>query len=245
MGSWKCGCSVYYLPIMKEITAPIHPRDGFMLARESVFFRLLSFSANGMTFDSASHFARYGALPDKQCDVVWNVCIQHKVLRKSGNAYSALQWMLEAGLVKPRDDKKAAKKARRDVQTSTPSNNTGEGKETPQNVSECKEKAFTGNGGKLAIRSNVFLTQEEYNNLKSRFSDDHLTMMLDKLNDYKTKKGVRYRSDYEAFDRWLVKWLDQTVLARDVDRNQVRSYNEQHEIEKQTESFPSWLAGKD
>lgn len=242
MGNWMCGCRVYYLPIMKEITAPIHPRDGFMLARESVFFRLLSFSAEGMKFDTASHFARYSALPDKQCEVVWDVCIKNNVLRKSGDSFTALPWMVETGLVKTARLSDDAQNVPRHVENKGGYSGASNPEETPQRAAQAQKTALPTGRRKIAVRDNVFLTQTEIDTLKSRFPDEHLAMMLDKLNEYKTNNGVRYRSDFDAFDRWLVRWLEKEILAKEGKEITNEYYEKNGAVQHEGNKFPEWLA---
>lgn len=242
MGNWMCGCRVYYLPIMKEITAPIHPRDGFMLARESVFFRLLSFSAEGMKFDSARHFARYSALPGKQCETVWDVCIEHNVLRKSGDSFTALPWMEETGLIKPVRLSEYSQNASSRIENTGGDTNTPNVKKEPQRATQAQETASPTGRRKIAVRENVFLTQTEIDTLKSRFPDERLGMMLDKLNEYKTNNGVRYRSDFDAFDRWLVRWLEKEILAKEGKEITNEYYEKNGAVQHEGNKFPEWLA---
>lgn len=250
MGSWRFSCAIYYLPIMKEITEPVHPRDGFMIARESIFFKLLSFCANGNTFDNAEHFSRCAVLPKKQCEIVWDVCLKSNVLQKVGNGYSTIDWMRDVGLMPKPENKKTPQNDLKDWQNVTGYGYTPKDEKTQTKPVSCKEIGTLNGAGKktkLTIRPNVFLTEDEYNELKSKFSDEHLSMMLDKLNDYKLNHGTHYRSDMDAINRWVIKWLNQTILAQDVDKNRVNRFYEKHGAteEVQGSTFPAWLTGKD
>lgn len=247
MGSWRFSCAIYYLPIVKEITEPVHPRDGFMIARESIFFKLLSFCANDNKFDNAEHFSRCAVLPKKQCEIVWDVCLKNNVLRKDGNGYSTLDWMRESGLVAKPENKKTPQNSPECAPNVPGYGYTPKDETTQTKPVLRKETGYSDGKTKLAIRPNVFLTEDEYNELKSKFSNEHLSLMLDKLDDYKTKRGAHYRSDMDAINRWVIKWLNQTILAQDVDKNRINRFYDKHGATEdvQGSTFPAWLTGKD
>lgn len=224
MRYWKCSCELYFHPVMREITKPIHPRDGFMVARESIFFKLLSLSANGNSFDCAEQFAGYTRMPDKQCQVVWDVCVANNVLRKDANgiSFSAREWMSETGLLP------CAQNAPKRAQTDEAIKHTSEAQTSQKGAVLCEELPRLGKPPKVAVRPNVFLTEEELNTLREKFSEEQVTMMLDKLSAFKTDKGWRYRSDYDAINRWVIKWLGQEMGRREIERESVQSFYETH-----------------
>lgn len=238
MGYWKCSCELYFHPVMQAITKPIHARDGFMVARESIFFKLLSYSANGMKFDCVEQFARYAMMPSKQCQVVWDVCISQNVLRKTESGYTASEWMTENSLLPcvqtPSDCVQNAPKlnetSEASVYTSAP--------ETLQKGAVLTRKK--PHSPKVAVRENVYLTDEELRLLQSQFQPEQVSMMLDKLSSFKTEKGWRYRSDFDAINRWVIKWLGQELSKQEIDKASVQKF---YETRTQDVDALSWLEG--
>lgn len=227
---WKCSCDLYFHPVMHEITKPIHARDGFMVARESIFFKLLSYCANENTFDSVEQFSRYSMLPLKQCQVVWDVCVGHNVLRKTERGYSAREWMCENGLLPcAQNTPKRVKTAEASVYKSEP--------ETTQN-----EAVLRNHSPKTPVRPNVYLSREELAELHSQFTEEQVSMMLDKLSSFKTEKNWRYRSDFDAINRWVIKWLGQEMAKQEIDKASVQRF---YETKMTQDDALSWLKGAD
>ena len=87
---------------------------------------------------------------------------------------------------------------------------------------------------KECVRPNVFLSRSEILDLKSRFTDDQVTLMLDKLSEYKATTGRYYRSDFDAIERWVVRWMN------DQQKQQAQPPQPKDAIIE----YPSWLTGK-
>lgn len=87
---------------------------------------------------------------------------------------------------------------------------------------------------KERVRPNVFLTRSEINDLKSRFTDSQITLMLDKLSEYKSETKRYYASDFDAIERWVIKWLNTT---NNQSQKKASIYDEPFEV-------PSWLTGR-
>lgn len=58
---------------------------------------------------------------------------------------------------------------------------------------------------KINIRPFVSISQPELDKLYSEYLEHEVSWMLDKLNDYKASKGVKYKSDYHAINMWVKK----------------------------------------
>lgn len=233
MAYWKCSCDLYFHPVMKEITKPLHARDGFMVARESIFFKLLSYCANGHKFEDVNQFARYAMLPTKQCQAVWDVCLQQNVIRQSEGGYTATDWMSENGLLPN------AQNTRFDAPKGEAGNNTPNPKTTQNGAVLARESASTA---RFPVRQNVYLSDAELAELNERFPSEQVTMMLDKLSAFKTERNWRYRSDMDAIRRWVIKWLGQELAKRETDKDSVQKFYEASI--QNTDNIPTWLNGK-
>lgn len=56
---------------------------------------------------------------------------------------------------------------------------------------------------KIQVREFVYISQSELDKLYSEYLEHEVSWMLDKLNDYKASKGVKYKSDYHAINMWV------------------------------------------
>lgn len=233
MGYWKCSCDLYFHPVMKEITKPLHARDGFMVARESIFFKLLSYCANGHAFEGVEQFAKYAMLPARQCQAVWDVCVKSDVLRKTEDGYTATDWMSESGLLPN------AQNARLDASPRKADNYTSSA-QSPQNGAILARES--ANTARFPVRPNVYLSEAELAELHERFPSGQVTMMLDKLSAFKTERNWRYRSDMDAIRRWVVKWLGQELAKRETNRDSVQKFYEASI--QNIDGIPTWLNGK-
>ena len=85
---------------------------------------------------------------------------------------------------------------------------------------------------KEAVRPNVFLTRSEILDLKTRFTDDQIKLMLDKLSEYKATNKRYYKSDFDAIERWVIRWLDDSTKQQ------------KSSVIEEFVEFPSGLTGK-
>lgn len=69
---------------------------------------------------------------------------------------------------------------------------------------------------KIPYREFVTLTEEEYVNILTKYGEEKVKRMLDKLNVYKESKGVKYESDYALFKEgsWLLKAVEEDVTSK-------------------------------
>lgn len=203
MSAWKHSAKLYLSPIMDEIRKAGKERDPQGFTRESIFFRMLSYSADGFDFSNALHMSKVIGTPAMQTSLVWDICVKHGILAKGINGYSAIQWMHENNL----------------LVESVQNNQQSEPNKIP---SQSVVKPITPKDEpKECVRPNVRLTRTEINTLKEEFSDEEITQLLDNLSEYKTSSGKYYASDYDAIRRWGVRRLrqDQAQLKKN------KSYN--------------------
>lgn len=259
MGYWKCSASLYFTPVMRKIGEPIHAKDGFASSRESIFFKLLSLCANDNFFSDAAQFARFTSNPRKQCEYVWEICLEHGVLRESDLGYSAIEWMDENGLlptspssnttrtrtksVKPQQSKQEVPKQENEpekIEDKASNDNVVVGVINPEFHEPERESHYRGKIIK-GVRENVSLSPLELDLLKAEYSDEAIDLMLDKLSEYKITNKREYRSDYQAIIRWVTKWLN--TMHPEISAKKKSQDNPSARVSVDCPEFPSWLTG--
>lgn len=213
MSYWKCSTWFYLKPIMRVLSNQNPTSDLFTLARECVFFKLLNCCADNHEFENAESFSKLIGAPIKICETVWNICIENNVLRKTKNGYSVLEWMVDECIFESSSEQGVV------VKESEPE------KPKPKPRKNAKED-------KIAARPNVFLTESELKQLKEEFTDEQVTLMVDKLSDYKYQNPYKhYASDFDAIKRWVIKWLKNGAYQKP-------------KVFETHEEFPDWITGK-
>lgn len=185
MGWWKCNRKVNLHEVSLEIRKTNGRGDTKSCERMFVFYSLLSESSEGVVIYSAQGLKDISCSTIAQCQIVWDACIKHNVLRKTGNGFSAREWMQEQGLLPDEQE-----------QTTT---SQQPAQEQPRRQYEHKEQ----------VRPNVRLSRKEIDELKKDYSDDEITRILDKLSDYKSSSGRYYASDYQAIRNWVAKAIQE------------------------------------
>lgn len=216
MGTIALNMTMYFNPIMNLVHEAGDKRAGHDLLRESIFVRLLSYSADNFKFIDSNHFAKTVCVPSAQAKLVWDVCQKMGVLRPIEGGFSAMGWLVDNRLFL---SKKAPKTK---IQTGNDSKPEPDNKqettqtENDQNVTkQTQEFTVVDRDIKEFVRPNVRLSRKEINSLKEQFSDEEIAKMLDKLSKYKTDSGKTYSSDYQAILRWVCKAVNkpQTVFV--------------------------------
>ena len=189
---WRFGLDIYYHPVMRLITTPTHPRDSQLGTREAIFLRIMAYCAEGHHFADATQLARFSAMPSRQCDIVWQLCVDNGILVRDSHGYTALPWMMEEGLC-ARVGRPRKSESRTDPE--------------PEPTPEPTPKADAMPNKKTEVRPNVRLSEYELEQLKKEYSDADLNALLDHIDEYKRSSGRRYASDMDAIDRWGRRWL--------------------------------------
>lgn len=98
---FKMGMDILNGDVVRELSRPVSFRDAAQNARKLSFINLLSVTAEDWANDiqDASDLARIVDTTPKQAQIVWDILIKHGVLRKGPMGYSALDWMIERGIL--------------------------------------------------------------------------------------------------------------------------------------------------
>lgn len=228
MGTIALNTTMFYSPVMNLVHEAGDKRAGHDLLRESIFFRLLSYSADNFNFLDSDHFAKIARVPSAQAKLVWDVCQNLGVLRPLGEGFSALDWLVDNHLFL---QKKASKsKIEGSYESETMQEKKSETSTTKSESVVAKPERITIEREiKEQVRPNVRLSRKEINSLREQFSDEEIAKMLDKLSTYKSNSGRTYSSDYQAIIKWVHKAIQEPKVFPT----------------KQPESFelPDWMLG--
>lgn len=201
MGAWKCGCDIYYNPLVVDVTKPLHARDAHGATREAILMRLFTYSANGHCFHSSAQLARLCGMPGKQCEAVWNLCRARDVIRETPCGWSALAWMTEQGLyMRKKERVSEGETAKKEIPTPA---DVGPRQSAPR----CSLQFDGTPNAKVSVAPCVSLTPYELEQLRRRYGNDVLNRMIAKLSEYKTRTGKQYQSDIIPLEGWIAKWI--------------------------------------
>lgn len=105
MGWWKCSNKLYLTEPAISLSENRGKYAAGKIIRMYSFIRLLDFSSEDFCFVSHEHFSKVTGNQIGQCQIVWDICIKHGVLRKTKHGYSAREWMREQGLLPEEEPK--------------------------------------------------------------------------------------------------------------------------------------------
>jgi hypothetical protein len=75
-------------------------RDNCAAVRILLFIRILVWGlSTSKFFTDSKALAEYGGVTLMQAQRVWDACVSHGVLRKTGYGYSARQWMIDNNIL--------------------------------------------------------------------------------------------------------------------------------------------------
>ena len=74
-------------------------------------------------------------------------------------------------------------------------------------LTESTTENTTKKEKKTKYKDFVYLTEEEFKNLKENFGNEVTEKAIDKLDNYKGATGKRYKSDYRAILSWVIESL--------------------------------------
>lgn len=204
MGWWKCSSEVFWSDVSNSIFAVRGRGEHEGCHRLYIFIQLLTISADNQRIQSQAELSYRTRTSERQCKIVWDVCIEKNVLRQDGSGWSAREWMEEQGLLP--DTEISQNIARKTSSTRKASKTSSK----PENVKIDAQKSQISTSMrevKEQVRPNVRLSRSEIEALKAQFTDEEISRMVDKLSEYKTNSGRTYTSDYQAIQRWVINWL--------------------------------------
>lgn len=94
---WMIDADFFNERITIRCLTPWIRRDPSGDKRVTILQLTLSNSVNGHAWQDAADLALRLGRPIKQCERVWQLCIEENVLRPVPGGYSAIEWMREKG----------------------------------------------------------------------------------------------------------------------------------------------------
>ena len=94
---WMIDTDFFSERIARRCSEPSAPRDCTGERRILTLIIALTNSVNGHAWQDADDLALRLGRPLKQCERVWQLCIEENVLRPVPGGYSAIEWMREKG----------------------------------------------------------------------------------------------------------------------------------------------------
>ena len=94
---WMIDADFFYERITVRCNDPMSKHENTGDRRIIILQVLLSNSVNGHAWQDAADLALRLGRPLKQCERVWQLCIEENVLRPVPGGYSAIEWMREKG----------------------------------------------------------------------------------------------------------------------------------------------------
>lgn len=94
---WMIDADFFYERITVRCNDPMSKHENTGDRRIIILQVLLSNSVNGHAWQDAADLALRLGRPIKQCERVWQLCIEENVLRPVPGGYSAIEWMREKG----------------------------------------------------------------------------------------------------------------------------------------------------
>jgi len=94
---WMIDSDFFSERIALHCIFPVTPRDSTGEKRLITLINLLCDSVNGKSWLDAADLSMRLRRPLKQCERVWQLCIEENVLRPVDDGYSAIAWLREKG----------------------------------------------------------------------------------------------------------------------------------------------------
>jgi len=94
---WMIDADFFNERIARRCEEPMTKYDNTGAHRIFLLIFALSNSVNGHAWQDAADLALRLGRPIKQCERVWQLCIEENVLRPVPGGYSAIEWMREKG----------------------------------------------------------------------------------------------------------------------------------------------------
>lgn len=256
----RVGLDFLCLPIIYKVKKRQSSTDPMGDTRLAVFIKLMVYCGAGYSFVDAEHFASVTNSPQGQSGLVWDICMADGLLKANGAGFTLFDWMHDKGLLTPTTpltvnaEPKPAILPQKPAQIAPRSVLEGEGvsvcphaqksdlgakdaekKASPAPIAMQQAPVFAETRNyKHAVRKNVFLSENEIDELKAKYSQEQIDKMLDLLSDYKIEKGRSYASDYAAINRWTAKRILDEEKAK-----------EEKAKEDSEQIFPDWIVNRD
>ncbi len=107
---FKMGADLMEQNVVYSVLKPISTRDNTKGNRFKCLIDLFIASASELGFHDVKHLSMRSGISVKQCQIVWDICIEENVLRETKRGWSAYAWLKEEGFVGDWEAKREAAK---------------------------------------------------------------------------------------------------------------------------------------
>lgn len=96
---FKMGEELMQSKIIYKIYQPQSTRDTAVARRFRCIIELFVASASEISFFDVNQLSKRINVSLKQCQIVWDICIEEGVLRETKQGWNAYDWLLEEGFI--------------------------------------------------------------------------------------------------------------------------------------------------
>lgn len=96
---FKMGDDIMNTRVMRKVLKLTVKHDSGAIFRRVCLEDLFSASAMERAFDDVTDLAERLGYTLKQCQIVWDICIEEGVLRETKQGWNAYDWLLEEGFI--------------------------------------------------------------------------------------------------------------------------------------------------
>lgn len=107
---FKMGADLMEQAVVYRVLKPVFKFDSTKNHRFKILIDLLIASASELGFHDVKHLSLRSGISVKQCQIVWDICIEENVLREGKRGWSAYEWLREEGFIGDWEAKREAAK---------------------------------------------------------------------------------------------------------------------------------------
>jgi hypothetical protein len=246
---------IYKTEAILEIRNADSQRGGLALVREAIFIHMLMLSECGTTFKNAKTLSVMTDSPITQCEIVFTTAKRMGILTADNGSFSARKWLSENGFLpsETRTTIPEPKQPQNDAKTVQACNCTQErqtvanGPQTAANTNVQKPRSLPPRDGKVHVRQNVRLSDDEIDSLKTKYSDKEITGMVDMLSEWKTNKGVRNCNDFVQINKWVAEKYREANSVNTLERTDEQAFKDSHcgKTAEELKEIDEWANSED
>lgn len=233
--------TIYDSGIMHKVRTTGDTRSGHNLVREAIFMRMILLN---VVFVDADHVSTLTGGSVSQCKLVWDALTEAGVLSQVEGGFTLNGWIKSCGYfdTKSKTATRSPRTRQNRAQDIETCNITG------ATTERCVSRLGDANDERQFVRQNVSFSKDEIKALRESFTDEQLTVMTDKLSEWKTQKAATGNpvkcSDFTLMNGWVARWISgqnsqaQNPVAKSVEQE----FKDSHcgKTPKEWEEMESW-----
>lgn len=246
---------IYKTEAILEIRNADSQRGGLALVREAIFVHMLMLSECGTTFKNAKILSVMTDSPITQCEIVFTTAKRMGILTDDNGSFSAKQWLADNGFIvgPARVSIPASKPAQNDAQTAQACDYMPEpqtvanGPQIAANTDVPKPRSLHPRDGKVCVRPNVRLSNNEIDSLRATYSDIELSGIVDMLSEWKTSRGIRNCNDFVQINKWVAEKYREANPVNTLERTDEQAFKDSHcgKTAEELKEIDEWANSED